>query len=631
MSTEPGRARYVFRLPAPLPASLAEDLVGSPPGSGGIPGVRYWSNARGLSLTAPIDAGWIVEAALQAAGVVYSLVAPKLAREPFPPSAGAAVAALDARLATTGDLSSGIRAANTDYQTAGVAFAAWVEDAAIWHPPGAGKTREAIEWALSVAGPVIVATPATVRGSWWRQATQCFTGRVHAIDPHIYARVNAERLDGYLARCAADAQRPFVIVAHEGLADWIDALCEIKPMSVVLDELHRLSQPKRMRWTVGEADPATGEARLQAHGLRNTAHAAWRLSHAARRRLGTTATPISDRLRHLWATLDLLRPGSMGTVSCFRKRYCGAAPGLHGGLEDTGRTNIEELRRRLSFYTHRVSYAVTHAQLPAKRRITTILPPERQDRAGPGFAAAIRAALHGEEGDYLDVRLMEAASRKRSYVIETACDTLAGGGKVVILTGRQEDCEKLYAALATATARRAIRAPVRWAHGGVAAHTRDQLREAYMADQGASALVGTNDSMGIGVDLQDTDHAICAMLPWNPTRLWQLENRFSRMGQRRPVLVEYVIAEGTVDEHVADIVLRKLADVEAVAPDAALEGVGQSLRGLDDAPAVLAALVERMRADDAARAAEAEAEAEAADAARAAEADEASDSSAVGA
>ena len=80
-------------------------------------------------------------------------------------------------------------------------------------------------------------------------------------------------------------------------------------------------------------------------------------------------------------------------------------------------------------------------------------------------------------------------------------------------------------------------------------------------------MVGTGHAWGESVILQDTDLALFVMLPWTPRDIRQWEGRFSRLGQKRPVLVSYVIAEGTVDEQVADVLLAKLPAVGKVAED----------------------------------------------------------------
>ena len=79
----------------------------------------------------------------------------------------------------------------------------------------------------------------------------------------------------------------------------------------------------------------------------------------------------------------------------------------------------------------------------------------------------------------------------------------------------------------------------------------------------------------------DTDAALFVMLPYDPGQLRQWEGRFTRRGQVRPVVIYYVIAEGTVDEHVAGILIDKLPAVATVAKDGELAEAGDVLAGFD--------------------------------------------------
>ena len=69
------------------------------------------------------------------------------------------------------------------------------------------------------------------------------------------------------------------------------------------------------------------------------------------------------------------------------------------------------------------------------------------------------------------------------------------------------------------------------------------------------------------------------MLPPDPGQLRQWEGRFCRNGQKRPVIIYYVIAEGTVDEHAAHILINKLPAVEKIAEDTELAEASSVLAG----------------------------------------------------
>ena len=84
------------------------------------------------------------------------------------------------------------------------------------------------------------------------------------------------------------------------------------------------------------------------------------------------------------------------------------------------------------------------------------------------------------------------------------------------------------------------------------------------------------------------------MLPWTPDKVIQWEGRFSRLGQKRPVLVSYVIARNTADEHVADLLLDKLPHVGEIAEDVAAEEIEGALGGIDDSEGAAGRLLDRI-------------------------------------
>ena len=87
-------------------------------------------------------------------------------------------------------------------------------------------------------------------------------------------------------------------------------------------------------------------------------------------------------------------------------------------------------------------------------------------------------------------------------------------------------------------------------------------------------------------------------LPWTPGQVTQAEGRFSRKGSTRPVLIMYMVAEGTVDEHVADILLGKLEAVSSTLNDSEAAGLASTLAGEQDEDAVIADILQLMEVQD---------------------------------
>lgn len=502
----------------------------------------------------------------------------------------------------------------TPYQRDALCFCGPRHGSLTHHPTGAGKTLTSVCWALLAPGPVVIVTRAASRVQFAGQVERFASCLAYACKPaaNVRKRDRFQTLSDYLAWCREKQQRPVVVVGWESLPDQLDALLAIAPVSLVMDESHKGKSAKRweaiplpegdgfaaavrdIKARGGFVKPALdggaggGPAQVGIVPRDNIAHAIMRLAQRATRRLATTATPISDRVRDLYGQLDLLEPGAWGTNSVWMHRYAAAKPGMYGGLDTTGMSNAPELAERLRYVIHHVDYTVTHAQLPRKRRESYYIAREDQCEPSGGFAKWAKEALAAGPGAVLEVQLAEAASRKRKAVLSRMEDHVNSGHKLVVFTARRRDCDELADAV-----RGAFRALVKgrdgesrkvqvWgAHGGNDQAEREQIKAEYMASEGPCVLVGTGDAWGTSIDgLQCTDAAFFVLLPYTPGQLTQWEGRFSRLGQDRPVVIYYCIAEGTVDEHVADILINKLSAVETMANDGAVDGMSGALSGI---------------------------------------------------
>ena len=189
---------------------------------------------------------------------------------------------------------------------------------------------------------------------------------------------------------------------------------------------------------------------------------------------------------------------------------------------------------------------------------------------------------------------MEAASRKETVTKRRVADACLSGQKTVVFTARRKHCERLTESIKKMLTRQCPRATVFWGHGEQAVADREKTRLAYMAHPGPCVLVGTGDAWGVGIDLQDTDLCLMVMLPWTPDKVIQWEGRFHRLGQTRPVLIAYLICEGTADERVADTVVDKLEDIVEIQEEKELTGVHDALTGNDVSSAGRIALLSRI-------------------------------------
>lgn len=519
-----------------------------------------------VTVTCHENAAWLVEQLCRKTGVRYTVSETKRDAQPLE--------SLDALVA--GGLREWVPEYLTEYQRDGIMAMAH-RDGAFWWAAGSGKTLGAICWALAAPGRTVLVTRAGVRRQHAREIERVSEHRALVLEESA----DAEQLE------TTDAL--FCLVGYEMLPAVVDRLLLWKPKNMILDESHTNKSPKRWSAT------AQADGKLKFDLLENIAVAAYRLSRAVQRRLATTATPIKDRTRDLWAQLDLVHPDAWGRFyakdkASFTGRYCAAREGMYGGIDTTGASNLDELWNRVSLVTHHVPHSVTHRHLPPRRRVVTYVTPAEQVRADGFTQKFFKAAAKGGQTGLLEARLMEAAAKKRKALKGMVDEAVACGQKVTIFTGRREDCDRLGEEMQKDHPDVTI-----WsAHGGTSAKDRDGIQQEYMRHPGPCVLVGTGDAWGTGVSLHDTDLALIAMLPYTPGAIVQWEGRFSRQGQKRPVLIQYLVAEGTVDEHVVELLLGKLKPVEKVVHDDSIEGFADSLRGADEEEAIVQSILGKL-------------------------------------
>jgi len=178
--------------------------------------------------------------------------------------------------------------------------------------------------------------------------------------------------------------------------------------------------------------------------------------------------------------------------------------------------------------------------------------------------------------------LAEAGSRKRRAVLGIVEDHLGSKQKVVIFTGRRRDCDSLAKSVRSVPYIKRNKIKIWAGHGEVSDKVRDNMVQEFMAYEGPCCLIGTGHAFGESLNIDDADAAIFVQLPYSPGKLRQWEGRFHRASTKKPVLIYYVIAEGTVDEHMASILIDKLPAVGEVVEDKELAEAGDVLAGLDE-------------------------------------------------
>lgn len=429
-----------------------------------------------------------------------------------------------------------------NFQEEGVEFLRNVRRGILADDMGCGKSAQAISAAISfkTTKRVLIVCPSYVRGVW-----------ANKHDGGELAKWASPAVEVYECKGTKPGLAPlhaydFVICHYDILSRWAKVLQEWSPEVVIFDEAHYLMNPRAQR---------TAAALL----VSSRAEYVW----------GLTGTPMTNRPRDLWGILSVVVPGRFGGPDDFFRfglRYCGATKKQVTPdkvvWDFDGRSNLEELRARLSHFMLRRTKSQVALELPAKTRQVIRLDVTRARQCEGNMLVD----FHGK-GASLRGALAVAADAKLPQAIEIISDLLSQGQKVVATCYRRAVAEHLADALGGVVI-----------HGGVSQAQRERRLHELRASESPPLLCTTIDATSTGIDLSYADVGVLVELTYEPHEILQWEARFHRLTTTSPKLIQFFIARGTTDELIAETVLSKLDALEAVIGGFEETGMAADLR-----------------------------------------------------
>ena len=332
----------------------------------------------------------------------------------------------------------------------------------------------------------------------------------------------------------------------------------------------------------------------EAHRLRNHLTLGWKFINDLNPRylLLCTATPVQNDLRELYNLVTLVRPGTVGTFSQFRRDF------LSGHDKRTPR-NTPRLRRLLQSVMIRTRRTDTQLTFAPRKVETLWIPQSVAERAlYRQISEFVADAVHGDSGqpgkphyftlmvlqkemgsswaaacgtlvklaahpDGLDPKHVKAFAERARVLSEDpsklrtllrSIDSLKGE-KAIVFTQFRATQDAIVAALREAGRSTAV------FHGEMGWREKEEALDRFR--QHEQVLVST-EAGGEGRNLQFARNVINYDLPWNPMRLEQRIGRVHRLGQEHPVRVINLVARGTIEAYVLEILERKIRMFELV-------------------------------------------------------------------
>ena len=439
-----------------------------------------------------------------------------------------------------------------DYQRHGLTWLAELTSlglgACLADDMGLGKTITLIALHLhrqkaGATGPTLVVCPASLLGNWEDEVRRFAPGT-----PVVRFHGSARDLPAI-----QQSGSGFVLTTYGTMQRDAARLAEVGWDLVVADEAQHVKNPR------------TSTARA----LRTIP------SHA---RVALTGTPVENNLTELWAILDWVTPGLLGSRNAFRKAW--ASP-IESGRDPAKATQFADLigpfllRRRKSDpgiapelpakteTDHRIG--LTREQVVLYESFVRDIM-ERIERADEdtrrGLVLKLLTGLkqicnHPAQFLKQSAGRLQGRSQKIDLLDELLGTVLAEDGAALVFTQ--------YVAMARLLESHLGRAgvPHQFLHGGTPVREREAMVRRFQAGEAPVFLLSLKAG-GTGLNLTRADHVIHVDRWWNPAVEEQATDRAYRIGQTRPVQVHRMITRGTIEEKIAEMLTRKRAIADAV-------------------------------------------------------------------
>ncbi|MBT2504499.1 DEAD/DEAH box helicase [Streptomyces sp. ISL-98] len=445
----------------------------------------------------------------------------------------------------------GLDATLRDYQLRGLA---WLDlmtslglGGCLADDMGLGKTITVIALHLRRArsAPTLVVCPASLLGNWQREITRFAPG------------VPVRRFHGTTRTLhdmgGAGADGGFVLTTYGTMRTSAPQLASHTWGMVVADEAQHVKNPYSSTAKALRTIPAPA-------------------------RIALTGTPVENNLSELWALLDWTTPGLLGPLKAFRARH---ARLVESGEDDEASERLARLVRPFLLRRKKSDPGIV-PELPPKTE--TDHPVSLSREQASLYEAAVResmAAIEESEGiarrglimrllsslkqicnhpaQYLkeDTRRLTGRSGKLELLDELLDTILSEGGSVLIFTQYVTMARLLSDHLAA----RAVSAQL--LHGGTPIAQREEMVDRFQSAEVPVFLLSLK-AAGTGLNLTRAAHVIHYDRWWNPAVEDQATDRAYRIGQTQPVQVHRLIAEGTVEDRIAELIASKRALADAI-------------------------------------------------------------------
>jgi hypothetical protein len=389
--------------------------------------------------------------------------------------------------------------------------------------------------------PWLVICPTSVVRNWQKEAAR-FTPDLPVM---VHQGLGRRKGEGF----REEAERhSLVISSYALLSRDFEALSRVRWSGVILDEAQNVKNPE-------------AKQSQAARGL------------TCESRIALTGTPVENSVGDLWALMEFLNPGLLGSQAQFKRTFFlpiqaqrdeEASEGLRRLTRPfilrrlkSDKAIISDLPEKLEF---KVFCTLTKEQASlyaavAKEATESLEGAEGMQRRGVILATLSKLKqVCNHPAHFLgDNSALPGRSGKLARLTEMLEEVLAIGDRALIFTQFAEMGEILRAHLQETFGREVL-----FLHGGVPRKRRDEMVQRFQeGEEGARLFVLSLKAGGTGLNLTGANQVFHYDRWWNPAVENQATDRAFRIGQRRQVQVRKLLCAGTLEEKIDEMIERK--------------------------------------------------------------------------
>ena len=408
---------------------------------------------------------------------------------------------------------------------------------------GLGKTVQSLSYIASEqnAFPALIVAPLVTLQNWQREIEKFLmkksrNGRIiedQSPSSTIIRVGKSEELGKY----------DFYIINYELLFKRYKDLSKIGLRTIVCDEVQNLRSKTTQKY----------------QAIKKLA-----TQESVKYRVGLSGTPIYNRGSEIWPIVDILRPGLLGSFKEFCEYFCyinekGKAIVLENKRESL-RHMLQKhvmLRRKKTDVLTELKEKIRYKEIidsdinyynKELERIWKKLEDERKE-AQTAFDAstAYQRAIQSER--------QAAGAAKLPHVINFVKNIMEIEESVVVFCHHKSIHSLLHQSLSEFKPASII--------GGQSDKQRQDNIDSFQNGQTKLMIAGLRAG-NVGINLTRAKYVIFAELDWSPAIHLQAEDRLHRIGQKNTVFAYYLIGNGTLDEHVARVLVDKSYEIDAI-------------------------------------------------------------------